>query len=65
MMIFYFLLRLSDVIDKKRYEGPSYEEEGSDGVLNFAIERTDTELLSTLDIPESCIISFQAYLPFG
>ena len=45
--------------------GSSYEEEGSDGVLKFAIERTDTELLSAFDIPESCIISFQAYLPFG
>lgn len=60
-----FLHRLGDVINKKRNEGPSYDEEGSDGVLKFAIERTDTELLSTLDIPESCIISFQAYLSFG
>ncbi|GFH62108.1 predicted protein [Chaetoceros tenuissimus] len=58
-----FLQRLSYVIDEKRYDGPSNDEERADRILKFAIERTDTELLSTLDVPESCIISFQAYLP--
>ncbi|GFH53860.1 predicted protein [Chaetoceros tenuissimus] len=56
------LLRLGLTIQTKIEEGLS-DEERSDGVLRFATERTNTDLLSTLDIPESCIIFFQAYIP--
>lgn len=57
-----FMNRLSNLLYFKLDQGLS-DEERSNGLLGFAMKRSNTALLTTLDIPESCLISFQAYIP--